>query len=172
MAFFGNSHVFPLSPFFLKEKAQALSHYAKHRVRCVFTGHESLDAHVARAAKAHRLPPGLLEAVVQVESSGQVHRISKAGAMGPGQLMPGTARLLDVKDPFDPAPAVDGSARYLAAQLRRYRGDVRLALAAYNAGPGNVKDRVPQNGETEHYVRKVMRLYERTAPSHPRRPSP
>ncbi len=160
VAFFGNSHVPLLSPFFLEEKAQALGHYAVHRAGCLFKGHEPLAAHVAEAGRRHRLPRGLLEAVVQAESSGRVHSISRTGAMGPGQLMPGTAKLLDVDDPFDEARAVDGSARYLAQQLRRYRGNVALALAAYNAGPGNVSDRVPQNGETEHYVRKVLRLYE------------
>jgi soluble lytic murein transglycosylase-like protein len=158
VGFFGNSRVFPLSPYFLKEKAQALGHYARHRPACLWRGHGDLAALVEEASARHGLPPGLLAALVQVESGGQAHRISPAGAMGPGQLMPGTARQLRVKDPFDPAPAIDGSARYLAQQLRRHKGDVPLALAAYNAGPGAVRDRVPQNGETEHYVRKVLAL--------------
>jgi soluble lytic murein transglycosylase-like protein len=89
--------------------------------------------------------------------------------MGPGQLMPGTARMLGVEDPFEPGPAVDGSARYLAEQLARF-DDVRLAVAAYNAGPGAVNGQVPRNGETEFYVAKVMAAYERLRPAPVRQP--
>ena len=79
--------------------------------------------------------------------------------MGPGQLTPSTAKLLGVSDPFDPTEAIDGSSRYLASQLATFH-DVRLAVAAYNAGPGAIVNRtVPQNGETEVYVRKVMSAY-------------
>ena len=114
--------------------------------------------------RRHHLPPGLLEAVVEVESNTQAHRISPAGAMGPGQLMPSTASMMRVEDPFDPALALDGSARYLSEQLTRYRGNVTLAVAAYNAGPGNVRGRVPHNGETEFYVDKVLAAYARHRP--------
>ena len=164
VAFFGNSRISPLSPFFLEQKFEALTQYARHRPHCLVRGHGDLGRHVEEASARHRLPPGLLAALVQVESGTNPHRISRAGAMGPGQLMPGTARMLRVTDPFDPAPSIDGSARYLAQQLRRYEGNVTLAVAAYNAGPGAVKNRVPQNGETEHYVRKVMREWERRTP--------
>jgi len=79
--------------------------------------------------------------------------------MGPAQLTPDTARHLGVTDPFDPASGIDGSARYLAAQLHSFH-DVKLAVAAYNAGPGAIVGRtIPKNGETEHYVRKVMAAY-------------
>jgi soluble lytic murein transglycosylase-like protein len=160
VAFFGNSLVFPLSPFFVRNKVTALSRYALHRPHCLLPGHAALDAEIRRAERKHRLPRGLLAAVIQVESNGRVHRISSAGAMGPGQLTPATARLLGVADPFDPPGAVDGSARYLAAQLASFH-DVRLAVAAYNAGPGAIVNRaIPQNGETEHYVRKVMKAFE------------
>ena len=159
VAFFGSSMVFPLSPFFLRDKLSALGHYAWHRPHCLFAGHVSVDTEVARAEREHRLPRGLLAAIVEVESSGRVHRISSAGAMGPGQLMPGTARMLGVSDPFDPAQAIEGAGRYLAAQLATFR-DIRLAVAAYNAGPGSIVSRqVPRNGETEAYVRKVMSAY-------------
>jgi soluble lytic murein transglycosylase-like protein len=160
VAFFGHSMVFPLSPFFLRNKVMALGRYALHRPHCLFFGHEPLDLVVTRAETKHRLPRGLLAAVVQVESKGQIHRISSAGAMGPGQLTPGTARLLGVSDPFDPVEGLDGAGRYLAAQITRFR-DIRLAVAAYNAGPGAIVNRtIPQNGETEFYVRKVMSAYE------------
>jgi soluble lytic murein transglycosylase-like protein len=163
VAFFGSSLVFPLSPFFLKEKVEALRLYAVHRAGCLFRGHGPLDGPIARAEARHGLPPGLLSALVEVESNGHVHRISPAGAMGPGQLMAGTARQLGVGDPFDPATALDGSARYLATQLRA-RKDVQLAVASYNAGPGNVRRVVPRNGETEFYVKKVLAAWERCRP--------
>jgi soluble lytic murein transglycosylase-like protein len=158
VAFFGSSLVFPLSPFSLKEKAQALQQYARHRPGCLLHGHPDLDALAAAAERAHGLPPGLLRALVAVESGGNAHRISPAGAMGPAQLMPGTARLLEVKDPFDPEESLDAGARYLAQLILRM-GDVRLGVAAYNAGPGAVHGAVPRNGETEFYVAKVMRRF-------------
>ena len=159
VAFFGNSLVFPLSPFFLRNKVSALGRYALHRPVCLFRGHASIEDAVAKAEVKHHLPRGLLAAIIQVESSGRVHRISSAGAMGPGQLTPSTAKLLGVSDPFDPSEAIDGSGHYLATQLATFH-DVRLAVAAYNAGPGAVVNRtIPQNGETEFYVRKVMGAY-------------
>ncbi len=164
VAFFGDTHVFPLSLSFLEEKAHALLAYARHRPACLLEGHPELAPLIREAERRHRLPTGLLEALVHVESNTQPHRISPAGAMGPGQLMPSTARLLRVEDPFDPAPSLDGSARYLAQQLARFRGNVRLAVAAYNAGPGNVDGRVPRNGETEYYVAKVLTAYARLRP--------
>jgi soluble lytic murein transglycosylase-like protein len=72
--------------------------------------------------------------------------------------MPGTAALLGVTDPFDPHQALDAGARYLKAQLDRFQ-NVKLAVAAYNAGPGAVRGEVPRNGETEFYVAKVMRHF-------------
>lgn len=163
VAFFGSSLVFPLSPFFLKEKVEALRLYAVHRAGCLFQDHGKLDGLIARAESRHGLPAGLLAALVEVESNGHVHRISGAGAMGPGQLMAGTAKQLGVEDPFDPATALDGSARYLSAQLRQ-RKDVQLAVASYNAGPGNVRRVVPRNGETEFYVKKVLAAWDHYRP--------
>ncbi|MBI5545763.1 MAG: lytic transglycosylase domain-containing protein [Deltaproteobacteria bacterium] len=156
----GDTLVFPLSPFFLKEKAAALSRYARHRVSCLFHGHAEWESLLAEAGRRHGLPPGLLEAVVEVESHTRVHRISAAGAMGPAQLTAGTATFLGVADPFDPASALDGAARYLASHLQRF-GTIPLAAAAYNAGPGAVRGQVPRNGETEYYVQKVLEEYSR-----------
>ena len=157
VAFFGSSVVFPLSPFFVKEKAHALVAYAKHRPLCLLTGHADLGTLADAAERKYQLPRGLMHAIVSVESGGRAHRISFAGAMGPAQLMPGTAALLGVVDPFDPAEAIDAGARYLSQQLKRTPGRVDLAVAAYNAGPGAVNGRIPQNGETEIYVARVMR---------------
>jgi soluble lytic murein transglycosylase-like protein len=158
VAFFGSSVVFPLSPFFLPQKVDALTSYARHRPLCLLTGHEDLQALTAKAERTHGLPSGLMWAIVQTESGARPHRISFAGAMGPAQLMPGTASLMGVTDPFDPPQAIDGGARYLKEQLDRFR-DVQLAVAAYNAGPGAVHGVVPRNGETELYVAKVMRSF-------------
>ncbi len=170
VAYFGGTHVSPLSLSFLEQKAEALGAYARHRPACLLSGHAPLEPLIAEAERRHRLPSGLLQALVQVESEARVHRISPAGAMGPGQLMPGTARMLGVEDPFSPGPAIDASGRYLAEQLARF-DDVRLALAAYNAGPGAVEGQVPRNGETEFYVAKVMSAYARLRPP-PARPTP
>jgi hypothetical protein len=170
VGYFGDSAVSPLSLSFLEQKLDALGAYARHRPACLLSGHEPMEPLITQAERRHHLPPGLLQALVQVESETHPHRISAAGAMGPGQLMPGTARMLSVEDPFEPGPALDASARYLAAQLARF-DDVRLAVAAYNAGPGAVDGKVPRNGETEFYVVKVLAAYERLRPPPPPRPT-
>ena len=159
VAFVGSSVIFPLSPFFVSEKWAALKLYGRHRPTCLFTGHEDLTKVTAKAERDAGLPKGLMQAIVEVESDGRTHRISYAGAMGPAQLMPGTALMLGVKDPFDPEEAISGGARYLASMLRRTNGNVTLAIAAYNAGPNNVNGAVPQNGQTEFYVARVMRKF-------------
>lgn len=158
VAWAGECAVFPLSPFHLGYKVEALWAYAWHRPRCVFVDDVSLAAPLlARVERRHHLPCGLLGAIVQVESGGKPHRISSAGAMGPLQLIPPTARALGVNDPFDPEESLDGAARYLRAQFDLFHS-VRLAAAAYNAGPGAIVGHaVPQNGQTEVYVDRVLR---------------
>lgn len=160
VAFFGNSVVSPISPFFLREKWSALVTYAKHRPTCLLSRHEELGAIADAAGRRHGLPKGLMRALIEVESNGRAHRISFAGAMGPAQLMPGTAKLLGVADPFDPEESIDAGARYLSQQLARTKR-LELAIASYNAGPGAVNGSVPKNGETEFYVAKVMKAYKR-----------
>lgn len=112
------------------------------------------------AATQHGLDPKLLHALVTVESAYRPAAVSRAGAMGLTQLMPGTARDLGVGDPFDPLANLQGGADYLARQLVRF-GDLRLALAAYNSGPERVAalGRVPTIGETQGYVRAVIDCY-------------
>lgn len=104
------------------------------------------------------LPSGLLDALVWTESRYNPLAISRTGAAGLGQLMPGTARDLGVSNRFDPAENLEGAARYLRQMLDEF-GVVHLALAAYNAGPGAVKrvGGIPRNGETPGYVRDVLR---------------
>jgi hypothetical protein len=159
VAFFGHTVVFPLSPFFLREKMRALVTYAAHRPFCLGREHPEIGPLIESAEVRHRLPRGLLAAVVEVESGGQPHRISSAGAMGATQMMPDTARRLGVSDPFDTQTAVDGAARLLAQHLARFH-KLRLVIAAYNAGPAAVAGGVvPNNGQTPAYVAKVMRAY-------------
>lgn len=117
--------------------------------------------HYVRAASAyHNLPPALLQAVIKVESGGKVSAVSPKGAIGRMQLMPGTARDLGV-NPHDPWHNVYGGAKYLREMIDLYRGNLPLALAAYNAGPGRVRDRIPNIPETQNYVRSVMAYYSR-----------
>lgn len=115
---------------------------------------------IARAADRHGLDPKLLHALVIVESAYRVDAVSSAGAGGLTQLMPGTAADLGVRDRFDVEQNLSGGADYLARQMLRF-GDVRLALAAYNSGPGRVArlGRIPDIAETRAYVVAVIDCY-------------
>lgn len=110
------------------------------------------------AATKYGIDPALLAGLVKQESGFNPNATSGAGAKGLTQLMPATARSLGVTDPTDPAQALDGGAKYLKQQLDRFHGDERLALAAYNAGPGAVQrfGGVPPYAETKAYVEKVL----------------
>jgi soluble lytic murein transglycosylase-like protein len=119
------------------------------------------DALFQEASRQHGVPFSLLKAVCLAESGMNANAVSKAGAQGLMQLMPATARDLGVTDSFDPAQNINGGAQYLAAQYKRFHS-YRLALAAYNAGPGAVKHHkgIPPFEETQAYVPKVMALWE------------
>ena len=108
------------------------------------------------AGAAHGIPPSILAAVAKTESAFDPNAVSHAGATGLMQFMPATAEEMGV-DPLDPASAIDGAARYLSQNLRRF-GSMELALAAYNAGPGNVQRHggIPPFAETQAYVPKVL----------------
>lgn len=118
------------------------------------------QAAVQAAARRHGLDEKLLHAVVIVESAYRLEACSVAGACGLTQLMPGTAADLQVQDRFAPEENLRGGAAYLAQQLVRF-GDVRLALAAYNAGPSHVArvGRIPAIAETRQYVANVLDCY-------------
>ncbi len=117
---------------------------------------------VEEAARRYGLDPGLVDAVVRVESGYNPSATSPAGAMGLMQLMPATARALGVVDPYDPVQNVDAGVRYLRGLINRY-GDVALALAAYNAGPGAVQryGGIPPYPETRSYVERVLEAWQR-----------
>lgn len=114
-------------------------------------------ATVQNLAARYDLSPALLEALVWQESRWRANAVSPAGARGLAQLMPGTARDLGV-DPDDPFANLEGGARYLREQLDRFDGDLELALAAYNAGPGRVirSGGIPRIRETQNYVAAIM----------------
>jgi soluble lytic murein transglycosylase-like protein len=118
---------------------------------------DRLSMLVAEASHQYHVRPEVVQAVIDAESHGDPAAISRAGAEGLMQLMPGTSEEYRVGNPFDPQANVDGGTHYLADLLHRYRGDLRLALAAYNAGPGAVAAAhgVPNFAETQAYVARI-----------------
>jgi soluble lytic murein transglycosylase-like protein len=122
-----------------------------------------LSEFILPAASKYGVDPNLVAAVIWAESSGDPNAVSTRGAKGLMQLMPETAQSLGVKRVFDPGENVEGGTRYLRQLLDAQGGDVKLALAAYNAGPEAVRRHrgVPPYRETELYVGRVIRVYER-----------
>jgi soluble lytic murein transglycosylase-like protein len=120
-----------------------------------------IDTAIEQAAARHNVDPNLVRAVVKVESNFNPNAVSRKGAMGLMQLMPSTARQLKVKNPFDPEQNVDAGVRQLKQLLENYGGDIKLTLAAYNAGAGAVarSSGVPHYAETQNYVRRITKLY-------------
>ncbi len=122
---------------------------------------QDIDAAIDEAAARHHVDPSLVRSVVKVESNFNPNAVSPKGAMGLMQLMPSTARSLNVANPFDPAQNVDAGVRHLRKLLDSYGGNIRLSLAAYNAGSGAVAHSagVPHFRETQDYVRRITNLY-------------
>ncbi len=122
---------------------------------------QDIDAAIDAAAARHNVDPSLVRSVVKVESNFNPNAVSRKGAMGLMQLMPSTARSLNVVNPFDPVQNVDAGVRHLRKLLDSYNGNVRLSLAAYNAGSGAVARSagVPHFRETQNYVRRITDLY-------------
>ncbi len=120
-----------------------------------------LDRTIARHSLRHRLHPALLAAIIKAESDFDPTAVSKAGAVGLMQLMPQTARKLNVRNIYDPDENIGGGARLLRSLLDRFNGNLPLALAAYNAGADRVERyrTLPPIDETRRYVTKVLRLY-------------
>ncbi|WP_417912333.1 transglycosylase SLT domain-containing protein [Candidatus Electronema sp. TJ] len=122
----------------------------------------SFDLHIQHAARVHQVDPLLVKAVIKAESDFNRYAVSSKGAQGLMQLMPTTARHLNVNDPFDPWQNIYGGARYLREMLDSFNGDLHLSLAAYNAGPSRVMRTggIPRIPETINYVNKVLRHYQ------------
>lgn len=122
------------------------------------TASSSLDAIFQKAAEKYNVPVSLLKAIGKAESDFNPNAVSGAGAQGVMQLMPATAKSLGVTNSFDAEQNIMGGAKYIKQMLDRYNGNVKLALAAYNAGSGNVEKYggIPPFKETQNYVKKVM----------------
>lgn len=122
---------------------------------------ETLDQKISRYAQKHKVDPELVKALINVESGFDPQAVSKKGAMGLMQLMPETADSLGVSNPFNVDDNLDGGVSLLSDLLKKYSGDIDLALAAYNAGPGQVKkySGVPPFPETQNYIRKIRSIY-------------
>ena len=116
---------------------------------------------IREVSARYHVDPALVRAVIQTESNWNASAVSRKGALGLMQLVPGTAQQLGVSNAFDPKQNLDGGVRYLHSLMERYNGDLDKALAAYNAGPGAV-DRaggIPQYRETREYVQRVTDSY-------------
>lgn len=127
------------------------------------TGNPTIDSYILESGKRHSVDPLLLYAIMHQESTFKPRAMSHKGARGLMQLMPGTAVRFGVTSIWDPKQNIEGGTRYMRFLLDKFEGDVRLALAGYNAGEGAVMKygyRVPPYSETQEYVRRISKRYD------------
>jgi soluble lytic murein transglycosylase-like protein len=117
---------------------------------------------IIKTAIRYQIDPALVKAIIMAESGYNSRAISKSGAIGLMQLMPETAQELNVEDIFNPEENIDGGVRYFKQLVNQFSGDLKLALAAYNAGSKNVRQYkgIPPFKETQHYIEKVFKYYQ------------
>ncbi len=137
------------------------NHWKKKAVGRAYN-YSSFKEEIIRAGARHGIDPDLIRAVIKVESNFNPRAVSHKGAKGIMQLMPGTAKIYGVGNPFNPVASIDGGTRHLRDLMRYFNGNLRLALAAYNAGKDAVIKygfKVPPYAETVNYVEKVLTHY-------------
>lgn len=142
-------------------KASTVSGFQNTLSESMGSKNTSLDSIFEKAAATYQVDVNLLKAIARQESNFQTDVVSKAGAAGVMQLMPSTAKALGVSDVMDPEQNIMGGAKLISGLLKKYDGNTQLALAAYNAGSGNVAkyNGIPPFKETQDYVKKVMSYY-------------
>ncbi len=136
--------------------------FSRTRVRTQSYGDRSFDSHIQEAALRYDIDPLLIKAVIKQESNFNPNATSGKGALGLMQLMPGTARDMNVVDVFDPRDNIFGGARYLKRLYSQFNGSLALTLASYNAGPERIysSNGIPDIQETKNYVRTVLSFYD------------
>lgn len=158
----GVHHYTNIPPTDKKYKLKWRTKKASVKPNGIYNYPKSYEEEILRAAKQHDVDPDLVKAVIKVESNFNSSAISRKGAMGIMQLMPDTAEGYSVDNPFNPKENIDGGTKYLKKLIEMFGGDLKLALAAYNAGENAVIKygfRVPPYGETIDYVEKVLMHY-------------
>jgi soluble lytic murein transglycosylase-like protein len=158
-----NSNYIPTSNSIDSTSSSSLEQYTKdytgkESYENFLVGAEQYSAEIAKAAKTYNVPEKLIASVMKQESNFNPSAVSSAGASGLMQLMPSTARFLGVNDTLDPEQSIMGGAKYLRQMLDQFDNNVETALAAYNAGPGNVKKYggIPPFKETQNYVKNIL----------------
>ena len=155
----------PMNPLPTRATETAFTEFSAPDTRGLTIGHKitqsQVDAAIETAAAKHHVDVNLVRSIIKVESNFNPRAVSRKGAMGLMQLMPATARDLNVRNPFDVEQNVDGGVRHFKGLLNNFNGDVSKSLAAYNAGAGAVTRHggVPPYAETRDYVKKITKLY-------------
>lgn len=158
----GVHHYTNIPPTDKKYKLKWRTKKASVKPNGIYNYPKSYEEEILRAAKQHEVDPDLVKAVIKVESNFNSSAISRKGAMGIMQLMPDTAEGYSVDNPFNPKENIDGGTKYLKKLIEMFGGDLKLALAAYNAGENAVIKygfRIPPYDETIDYVEKVLMHY-------------